>query len=152
MIKNIYKLFEGFIFDDIINANNYSCFNNIAPMDNPVVYNTIKDYILSFNKNNKQKIFENEYNNMKIIKVAKAPNLEIKNDDKNKVRRSVIKFNNTKLLSPNRSIESYDSDGKQNNISYPALLLKHSKKKDNYSYNIFENKKIIKKIDYFNTA
>ena len=37
-------------FDDIINANNYSCFNNIAPMDNPVVYNTIKDYILSFKR------------------------------------------------------------------------------------------------------
>ena len=130
--------------------------NNVKTEKEAVVdYNLdeigIKDYILSFNKNNKQKIFENEYNNMKIIKVAKAPNLEIKNDGKNKVRRSVIKFNNTKLLYPNRSIESYDSDGKQNNISYPALLLKHSKKKDNYSYNIFENKKIIKKIDYFNT-
>ena len=47
--KNNFKnSFSNNIFDDIIVNNNYSCFNNIAPMDNPVVYNTIKEYLLSF--------------------------------------------------------------------------------------------------------
>ena len=49
-LNNFKSSFSNNIFDDIINVNNYSCFNNIAPMDNPVVYNTIKDYILSFKR------------------------------------------------------------------------------------------------------
>ena len=49
-LNNFKSSFSNNIFDDIINANNYLCFNNIAPMDNPVVYNTIKDYILSFKR------------------------------------------------------------------------------------------------------
>ena len=49
-LKNYINSFNNNIFDDIINSKNYSCSNNIAPIDNPVVYNTIKDYIISFKK------------------------------------------------------------------------------------------------------
>ena len=42
--------FNNTIFDDIINANNYLCFNTIAPMNDPIIYNTIKDNILTFKK------------------------------------------------------------------------------------------------------
>ena len=106
----------------------------------------IKEYIISDqNKNNIKKNFENKDQNIKIIKVAKAPNLDYKNKEKNKkIRRSVIKFNTKKLLSPNRSVEFYDNifnDDRQNNISYPTLLLKQFKKRGNCYDNILQKKK-----------
>jgi serine/threonine protein kinase len=48
--KYFQNCFYNTIFDDIINANNYSCFNTIAPMNDPIVYNTIKENILTFKK------------------------------------------------------------------------------------------------------
>ena len=47
-LDNFKNSFSNNIFDDIINTNNYSCFNNIAPMDDPVIYKTFKERILFF--------------------------------------------------------------------------------------------------------
>ena len=50
-LTNFADKFKNTIFDDIIKSNNYSCFQNIVPINNPKIVNNIKEHLIGFQKN-----------------------------------------------------------------------------------------------------
>ncbi len=130
----------------------------------------VTEHILSCNNSgtkilcdNSQTTNRKQNDSKKIIKVTKAGNLGNIGDKKIKNKNRKMRYNNTvfnlmfkKVLSANRSVESYDNirdnkDRIKKHLSYKKLIEDQNKKSNNYNENISQKKKSMKKFDFYLT-
>ena len=135
--------------------------DDIIPTINNNLYSTMRNKYVD--NNNSVNINNNKDESRTFIKVTKLSDLvDINNNEKNKNKNKtinnnetsfnikLINNNNNKSLSANRSIKLI-SNNRVQNLTYKKIIVNNSKKKDNYSQNITQKKRSMKKLDYFLT-
>ena len=144
-----------------LNNDEIIIIEDIIPMNNNNLYSTMRNK--DVDNNNGVNINNNKNESRTFIKVTKLSDLGDKNNnEKNKNKNKtinnngtsfnikLINNNNNKSLSANRSIK-HISNNRVQNLTYKKIITNNSKKKDNYSQNITQKKRSMKKLDYLHT-
>ena len=141
-----------------LNNDEIIIIEDIIPMNNNNLYSRMRNK--DVDNNNDVNINNNKNESRTFIKVTKLSDLGDKNNNEKNKNKTInnngtsfnIKLinNNNKSLSANRSIK-HISNNRVQNLTYKKIITNNSKKKDNYSQNITQKKRSMKKLDYLHT-